>query len=408
MGLPFLTQAFAGIGGSIKQRPEDFFVQELPLYEPSGDGAHTYCEIQKLGLTTFDVIHRIAAALGVSSRDIGYAGMKDAYAITRQTLSIPGADEQQLMALRIPDITVLRAAKHGNKLRLGHLRGNRFAIKIRDVNATDVVKLPPVIQLLEQRGMPNYFGEQRFGRRGDNARLGAALLRDQPQDLLGLLLGTPNPDTDPPDAVRARTLFEEGKLEESLRAFPRGHGLESSVLSRLIKTGSAEAAFRSIDQKIRRLWLSALQSAVFNDVVAARIESLDRLMAGDLACKHGHGAVFRVEDASAEQARCDAFEISPSGPMVGHKMTLPDAEPLRIEQDIFEKHGLSPADFRQEGRDRAKGERRPLRVKPEDVRIAGGADEHGPHITVAFSLAAGSYATVFLRELMKPDADVPG
>src|SRR5439155_3016638 len=121
MNLPYLTQDFPGVGGSIKQRPEDFFVQEIPLYEPSGEGEHVYCEIQKVGLTTFEAIGQMAAALGVSQRDIGYAGMKDARAISRQVLSILGTSEEAVMGLRLANVSVLWAARHGNKLRLGHL-----------------------------------------------------------------------------------------------------------------------------------------------------------------------------------------------------------------------------------------------------------------------------------------------
>src|SRR6478672_5929958 len=99
MHLPYLTKDFPGIGGVIKQRAEDFFVQEIPLYEPTGDGEHVYCEIQKVGLTTFEAIHRIAAALDVPSRDIGYAGLKDARAISRQVLSIQGTTEDAVMGL---------------------------------------------------------------------------------------------------------------------------------------------------------------------------------------------------------------------------------------------------------------------------------------------------------------------
>src|SRR4051812_44439139 len=161
--LPYALKEFAGVGGRIKARDEDFFVQEIPLYEPSGQGEHVYCEIQKVGITTFQAIDRIAAALRVSSRDIGYAGLKDARAITRQIFSILGTTEQNVMDLHLPDMTVQWAARHGNKLRLGHLAANRFAIKIRDVNPTDVVKLQPVVDELSRRGMPNYFGEQRFG-----------------------------------------------------------------------------------------------------------------------------------------------------------------------------------------------------------------------------------------------------
>src|SRR3954464_8114572 len=110
MNLPYLTPEFAGIGGSIKQRPEDFFVQEVPLYEPSGEGEHVYCEIQKIGLTTFEAISRIARALGVPSRDIGYAGMKDARAVTRQVLSLVGTTPDAVMSLKLPDVSMLWAA----------------------------------------------------------------------------------------------------------------------------------------------------------------------------------------------------------------------------------------------------------------------------------------------------------
>src|SRR3954464_1295152 len=106
MNLPYLTPEFAGIGGSIKQRPEDFFVQELPLYEPTGEGEHVYCEIQKVGLTTFDVVHQLSDALGVSQKDIGYAGMKDARAVTRQIFSILGTTEEAVMNLKLPNVQV--------------------------------------------------------------------------------------------------------------------------------------------------------------------------------------------------------------------------------------------------------------------------------------------------------------
>src|SRR5437667_12164268 len=113
--LPYLTRDFPGVGGSIKQRPEDFFVQELPLYEPSGTGEHVYCEIEKIGLTTFDAINRIADALRVSSRDIGYAGMKDARAISRQVLSIHGVSKADVMNLNLTDISAKWEARNGNK-----------------------------------------------------------------------------------------------------------------------------------------------------------------------------------------------------------------------------------------------------------------------------------------------------
>ncbi|HYO08532.1 MAG TPA: tRNA pseudouridine(13) synthase TruD [Tepidisphaeraceae bacterium] len=402
--LPYLTREFPGIGGVIKQRPEDFFVQEIPLYEPTGAGEHVYVEIQKVGVTTFDAVRRIADALRVPPREIGYAGMKDARAVTRQVLSIRGAGDDAVAALRLPDIQVLWAMRHENKLRLGHLSGNRFAIKIRDVDATAVVKLRPVLDVLEKRGMPNYFGEQRFGRRGDNDRLGAALIRDDNEGVLKLLLGHPDPSIDDPQTVQARDAFDRRDNAASMKAWPRRSGMERRVLARLMKTHRPGAAVRAVDEKIRRLWVSALQSRVFNDVVARRIEQLDQLLDGDLAYKHENGACFLVETSAAEQARAHAFEISPTGPLVGYRMSLPQGRQLELEQAVLAEVGLEPGDFRKAGKHKVKGARRPLRVRPTDVELSGGVDEHGSHVTVAFTLPSGSYATVLLREIMKDDA----
>ena len=405
MDLPYLTGDVPGIGGAIKQRPEDFFVQELPLYEPSGTGEHIYCEIQKTSLTTFEAVERIGAALNVSSRDIGYAGMKDALAVSRQILSILGTSEEAVAGLKIPNIQVLWADRHGNKLRLGHLRGNRFAVKIREVNPTDVVKVQGFLDGMAQTGMPNYFGQQRFGRRDNNHLLGAALLRGDDRQVLHLLLGDPLEKVDDPETLAARKAFDAGDLELAMKKYSRRCGMERRILARLIKTGKPGAAARAVDEKLRRLWINALQSAAFNRVVARRIDSLDRLLSGDLAMKEENGAVFLVEDAAAEQPRCQRFEISPTGPQIGYRMTLPAGEALAIEEAVFDDAGLKPADFRVAGRHKIKGARRALRVRPADVELSAGVDEHGAHITVAFSLPAGSFATVLLREIMKRGDD---
>src|SRR6476661_6215687 len=237
MSLPYLTRDFPGVGGAIKQRAEDFFVQEVPLYEPSGQGEHVYVEIQKVGLTTFEAITRISKALNVSPRGIGYAGMKDAQAVTRQTLSIFGTSPDKVMALKIPGITIHWAIPHANKLRLGHLKANRFAIRLRDVNPTDVVKLQPVLKTIQERGLPNYFGEQRFGRRGDNHLLGAAIIRMDARGLLDQLLGKPMPAVDDPQTTGARKAFERNDPKLAMKLWPRKSGMERRILARYIKTG---------------------------------------------------------------------------------------------------------------------------------------------------------------------------
>ena len=251
--------------------------------------------------------------------------------------------------------------------------------------------------------MPNYFGQQRFGRRGDNHLLGAALIRGDDLGVLKLLLGTPKPELDDPKQRLARESFDKGEYEIAMKHWPRSSGMERRILARFIKTERPAAAVRAVEERIRRLWISAVQSELFNQVVSKRIETLGKLFDGDLAEKHENGAVFRVESAATEQPRADAFEISPTGPLVGYRMTMPEGKPLEMEHEIFAAHGLEPGHFRLEGRHKVKGARRSLRVRPGDVELSSGVDEHGPHITAAFTLPAGSFATVFLRELTKTE-----
>jgi tRNA pseudouridine13 synthase len=102
-----------------------------------------------------------------------------------------------------------------------------------------------------------------------------------------------------------------------------------------------------------------------------------------------------------EQPRAERFEISPTGPLLGYRMTLPEGEPLKLEEAVMAANGLAPGDFRVEGKLKVKGARRPLRVKPENVELSAGVDEHGSYIAAGFTLPSGSFATVFMRELMK-------
>lgn len=414
MPLPYATPDFAGIGGNIKQSNEDFFVQEIPLYEPSGEGEHIFCEVQKNGLTTFQAIELLTAATGTKRVDIGYAGMKDARALTRQHFSIRAPTlaaapdlQAKVLAIKTPELEVLWANRHVNKIRLGHLSANRFAIKIRDVDPLAITKLPPLLKLLQERGVPNYFGEQRFGRRNNNDLLGAALVRSDNKELARLLLGDPQKGVDEGMQFKARRLYEEGDLEGSFKAWPRRNGMERRLLHQVIKTGKPSGAGRALDEHLRRLFVSALQSRVFNEVLAERVtaNTFDQLIPGDWAYKHDNGACFHVQDLPAESPRTAAWEISPTGPLIGFRVSLADAAAGEIEQRIFSAHKLTPDMFKVPGHHRVKGARRPLRIRPEDVQYSAGVDDDGGYITLAFTLPAGAFATIVLRELMKTDED---
>jgi len=397
---PCLTANVPGVPGSIKRDYADFLVEEIPAYEPCGKGDHVFFTIEKAGLATMQAVHDIARALGVPSRSIGVAGLKDARSVSRQILSVEHVDTQRVMALSLPRIRVLAASRHTNKLRIGHLRGNRFVIRMRDVAIERLDDIRAVLDVLARRGVPNYFGPQRFGSRGDTWRLGEALLRDDPEALVRCMCGSPS-DVDTGPVLRARQLFERGEYEAASRAWP-GMFRDNIHVCRVLASGaSARKAVAAIHRNLKRFFIEAYQAWLFNRVLAERLPQIDRILPGDLAWKHANGAVFRVEDATAEQLRADRFDISPTGPLFGYRMTTPELEPGQLEARILGETGLSDASFGRLGPLSAPGGRRPLRFQPGEVRAEHGEDERGPFIELRFVLPSGCYATSLLREIGK-------
>ncbi|MHC4799901.1 MAG: tRNA pseudouridine(13) synthase TruD [Planctomycetota bacterium] len=401
--LPYITKEMPGIGGQIKTFPEDFVVEELPLYEACGEGTHIYFQIEKSGISTMRAVEDIARGLGRPVRDIGFAGLKDANAVTIQTLSIEHVDPSRIEQLSIPRIRVLNVNRHGNKLKLGHLSGNRFRIKVRRVDRGRVTDAGAMMELLFQCGVPNYFGPQRFGMRGDTWEIGRAMLREDYREALAVMLGRPGPK-DFGKVLEARELFDKQDYEAAAVAWPGLFRDEIRVCRKLAQSKDhAQRAFGAINKRLRRLFVSAYQSQLFNQVVAMRIDSLGRLFEGDLAWLHSNGAVFKVEDSEKEQPRCDAFEISPTGPLFGYKMTQASGEPGNIEATVLEEEHMNPDDWRSVGINRVRGGRRPLRFQPIDSLVEADTDKSGDFIVLSFTLESGCYATTVLREICKAE-----
>jgi tRNA pseudouridine13 synthase len=181
---------------------------------------------------------------------------------------------------------------------------------------------------------------------------------------------------------------------------------ERRLLKSLIRAdGKRRRAFTALDKTTRTFYVSAYQSHLFNQVLSARLPmGLGRLLDGDLAWVHASEAVFRVVDATAEQPRADQFEISPTGPVPGYRMSLPSGEAGEIESRILAAAGVDCTAFRQ-GAVRAKGNRRPLRFPIQDARAALGADERGTYLELRCVLPRGCYATALLRELVRTTDD---
>lgn len=393
----YLTADLPGTGGTIKETVEEFVVEEIPLYLPCGEGEHVYALIEKRGVTTLDAIRRLARALKISERDVGYAGMKDARGVTRQTVSLPRVKPEEVLSLELPGIRVLSAERHRNKLKLGHLAGNHFRVRVRGVVPDALERAGAILAVLARRGVPNWFGEQRYGAQGNSHLIGRAMLAGDWHAAVDLLMGDPARVTGEAWSA-AIEAYRRGELEESLRLLPGHCRTERDVLQRLVKRPDAfERAFHAIQPRLQKLYLSACQSALFDRVVEARLESLDRVQAGDLAWKHDNGASFLVTDAVAEAPRADRFEISPTGPLFGCRMTMPEGEPGRLERSLLAGEGLEPASFDLPGGLRMEGERRPLRVPLGDPRACADADG----LVLEFTLPRGSYATAVLREIVK-------
>jgi tRNA pseudouridine13 synthase len=342
-GLPFVTADLPGSGGALRRSPEDFRVDEVPAYLPSGSGPHLYVRIEKRGRTTRDALRTLAHALAVAERDAGYAGLKDRDAVTTQWLSFPVAKDPDPARLAADGIVVLEVSRHANKLRPGHVRANRFVLAVR---GGDPGRARAAAEALLARGLPNFFGPQRFGAEGRNAEIGRALLRGDPS----------------PEARRAAR-----------------------------------------DRFLRRLSISSWQSELFNRWLSARMADglFAAAVAGDVMKKLDTGGLFTCDDPAADGPRVARFEISPAGPMFGHKLRAATGEALAREERILAEAGITLADFARGGGE-AEGTRRAARLR---VEVALEPLEDG--YRASFELPKGSYATVVMRELMKSEAPLP-
>jgi len=393
----FLTVDLPGTGGTIKESPEDFLVSELPLYQPCGVGEHTYVEIEKAGITTLEAIRRLARHLGVQERDVGYAGMKDAVGITRQFVSVPRVAPESVLNAELPGMRVLSAARHGNKLKPGHLAGNCFRIRICEPAEHALEKAGEILEILRARGVPNYFGAQRYGAQGNYPLVGRALLVGDGKGAVDAIIGMPDAVLDERWKA-AIAAYRHGDLAESIAGMPGFCRTERDMLQRLARQpGAYDKALHAVNPRLRKLYLSAYQSSLFDRVLEERLDGFDRVMEGDLAYKHANGACFLVKDAGAEAARAECFEISPSGPMFGCAMKWPEGLPLSIEEKVLGDEGLVLKQFDLPGGLRMDGERRPLRIPLQNPV----AEMDGRSLVLEFSLPRGAYATSVLREVMK-------
>lgn len=410
----YLTRDIPGIGGVIRQRPEDFLVEEIPLYDPCGEGEHIYMLVEKREMSTLQLVQIVAAHFGVRRDAVGYAGLKDKHAITRQVISVhvPGKKPEDFPSFTHPKLGVVWTDLHANKLRRGHLRGNRFSIRVRGVQATAALPADRVLRSLQTHGVPNRLGEQRFGHYQNNHLIGRAILLGDWRGALDELLG-PKPGVEDASSA-ARAAYALGHFEEALRLTSPSNRAETVALSHLAGGRLPEQAMRAIDRAAVEFFLNGFQSAVFNALLDERLErgELATLTPGDVAFKHDNHAMFAVDESTAAAAdttdRLRSLSISPTGAMWGPAMMRASGRVDEAEIAALARAGVTLDQLQSSvavQRGLVEGTRRAFRVPVIDPEVEGGVDEHGSYVRCAFELPRGAFATVVLREIMKPRGD---
>lgn len=341
--LPYYSPATLRVGGVFKLSPEDFEVEEIPAYLPSGEGDHRYLWIEKTNVAAEQLVRHIAQTMGIRRDDVGVAGLKDRQAVTRQWISVPFSEEHDLEQLNMPNIRVLSESRHRNKLKTGHLKGNKFTLWLRDVTPDAGSHLTQLVDFINANGVPNYFGDQRFGRDGETLDLGMKLL----------------------------------KGEETPKSIPF-----------------------SRRKFLLRLALSAVQSQLFNELLAERIrtQSVSDVAEGDVMEVAASGGLFHVDDVDEARERVGSGEILTTGPLFGAKMKSPTGTSRERELAVLAAHGLSLDDFNRFPK-LTRGARRSLLIHPHEV--AGEYVAAEKSVRLSFDLPSGSYATIVLREFTK-------
>ena len=297
-----------GIGGQIKDDPSHFVVEEVPLYEPVGEGEHLYLRLTREGMTTRELQQRLARLFNLKETDVGYAGMKDKHARVTQTFSLPIRDAGENAARNIQEnlpVEVLSVRYHRNKLKRGHLLGNRFRIRVIDPGPDTLPRAQNIARMLRENGLPNFYGEQRFGAEKDNVQKGREVL---------------------------------------LGRGPR-------------------------DRWLRNLLLSAYQAFLFNSWLAERIRCgwFESILKGDIAQKTDTGGMFEIEDPNVEYPRFRDGEITYTGPIYGTKMRWPGGKPQELEQRILDAAGVTEDMLK---KSRLSGSRRLARLLVKDIKIS--------------------------------------
>jgi len=416
IGMELYTTSSPGVGGRIRLDCEDFVVEEIYEEQTYEGGRYLILEVEKKDWEAHHLVRDLSRQLKISQKRFGWAGTKDKNAVTRQRMSVANLDEEELSRITLPDVKIKVLGRSNRAVALGDLRGNRFSVQIREIDldlAETARRLEAVTEeIRHQGGLPNYFGVQRFGEvRPVTHLVGEALVRGDPERAVLTYLAHPFPGEPETTRLARSNLLEGRDFARALQEYPLRLRYERAMMSRLVEEGDWAHSFDVLATNLKRLFVHAYQSLLFNKILSERMRSglpLDRAVEGDVVCfsKDGlpdpnklqavdetnRGAVNRL----AERGR--AFVTLP---LFGYRSEFAEGTPGEIERSVLDGERVSHSDFRVDANPDlgSPGTRRPalLRVDPV-VRV-----EVGGSALLKFDLPAGSYATVVLREYMKSE-----
>jgi tRNA pseudouridine13 synthase len=332
---PRWHSALPPAGGVLGCEPEDFEVHEQRLYPCAGDGPHWHVRLWKRGWNTLDAMRAVARAAGVQDRDLGRAGLKDRWAVTTQWLSVPVGTTEPA-AWELPEgLRILEAARHGQKLKPGHLASNTFRLTL---SGLDVARAEALVEAIRQGGLPNWYGPQRFGKQLRN--LGEAI------EMLSR-----------PEVIRG----------------PRRRALST-------------------------LLPSVLQAEFFQRWTLARIAlGTDRLVTGEYVRFAGTSSWLQIDEPGEQRmAQLASRDILLTGPLPGGRLRAQTGEALALEEEVRATFGL-PEQAQRMWNDLVDGTRRDLWLWPEDLALE--AVDAADKAVLRMTLPPGSFATVVLREI---------
>lgn len=428
----YFAYSHAPISCYFAHSARDFVVQEIPLYAFSGSGEHRILKVRKKNLTTFELLSIIAKAFNLPPKSIGYAGLKDKHATTTQYLSLPAKSSQNFHAIferlaKEYEIKLLDSTLHSNKLRLGHLKGNRFFVRLKKLNPTNAKKLESTFSHIAHNGFPNFFGFQRFGINGDNYLLGRALSGQRTKSTTTIneapymrLLAELAPELchSPSKSPKQKRVMQEffissyqsflfnGWLQARIQLSAWAREFSPKELQQLAQhygklesqdpiesPTNLESTFETSLQSAQNACIATLCARFLQSLPKVALESLCAqpqaftLLDGDLCCHYPHGKLFTLD--SATQAECERFSqqgFSPTGALSGQNLKAPSTLAGQLEQSF-----LAPIP--------APSSRRYAWVWASDVEFC-----YKPEVAQAelhFSLPSGAYATSFLEQVLK-------